>query len=143
MTTKLPGVPDTHIEDIIPPGAFSAVGIATAIPVVAVRWMDERIGCRLAHLYQAGEIQGTPDQYGGCFFYQAGGGCTMNSRRAADACLFHLSESTPEWNRLREWAMLIEPDGNTAICQRQHAHQIAADLGAQIVGAVKIAEPRR
>ncbi|MBK8211588.1 MAG: hypothetical protein IPK78_18185 [Rhodospirillales bacterium] len=76
MTTKLPGIPDTTIEDIIPAGAFSSIGIATAIPVVAnVRWMDERIGCRLAHLYSAGEIQGTPDQYGGCF----------STRPAADA----------------------------------------------------------
>lgn len=143
MAQHLPGVPDTHIEDIIPAGAFSAIGIATAIPIVAVRWMDERVGCRLAHLYQAGEIDGTPEQYGGCFFYQAGGGCAMNGRRSDDACLFHLSEQTAPWSRLREWAMLVEPDGNTAICQRQYAHQIAADLGAQIVGAVKIAEPRR
>lgn len=141
MTTHLPGVPDATIETVLPPGAFSAIGIATAIPIVAVRWMDERIGCRLAHLYEAGEIEGTPEQYGGCFFYRAGGGCTMNGGRSSDACLFHLGESAPAWSRLREWAMLVEPDGKTAICRREYAHQVAADLDAEIVGAVRVTEP--
>lgn len=141
-TTKLPGVPDTIIESIIPAGAFSTLGIATAIPVLTVRWHDERTGCRLAHLYDAGEIDGTPEQVNGCFFHIAGGGCAMNGRRANDACLFHLSDSAPEWKGLRQWAMLVEPDGNTVLCRRTDAVQIAAELGAEIVGAVKLTEPQ-
>lgn len=142
MTTKLPGVPDTTITDIIPAGAFSDIGIATAVPIISVRWFDERQHCKLAHLYDAGEIEGTPQQYQSCFFYQAGGGCVKNGKRAPAACLFHLNPSAPEWSKLREWALLVEPDGNIAVCRRDSAVEIAADLNATIIGAVKVEEPR-
>lgn len=143
MTIKLPGVPDTEIIDMIPPGAFSDLGIATAIPILKVRWFDERQHCQLAHFYDAGEIEGTPGQVQACYFFQAGGRCVKNGKRADDACLFHLSPSAPEWSKLREWSLLIEPDGNIAVCRRAHAVEIAADLGATIVGAVPIPEPKR
>ena len=135
--TRLPGVPDETIVDVIPPGQLAHAGILAAVPVVAVRWYDERAGCVLAHRYDAGQIDGTAAEYGGCHFY-AGGGCQMNGRAERDACLFHLPETAPAWARLRSMVLLDLPDGTTAITSRYSAAQIAADLGAVIVGAVPL-----
>lgn len=138
--TRLPGVPDETIVDVIPPGQLAALGIAQAVPVVEVRWYDERAGCQLAHRYEAGEIDGNPDDYTGCWAYwpaPAGGGCLMNGRhngRARSACLFHEPDPGPAWARLRANVLLELPDGTTAVTGRAHAAQIAADLGAVIVG---------
>lgn len=142
--TRLPGVPDETIVDVMPPGALAAVEIAQAVPVVQVRWYDERAGCKLAHRYEAGQIDGTLEEYGNCWAYwppPAGGGCLMNGRegnRARSACLFHEPENSPAWARLRANVLLELPAGATAITSRAHAAQIAADLGAVIVGAVMV-----
>ena len=146
--TRLPGVPDETIVDLVPMGALDHLGIVQAVPVVAPRWYDERSGCKLAHRYEAGQIDGTPEEYAGCWAYwpePAGGGCLMNGRdgnRARSACLFHEPENGPAWDRLRANVLLELPDGTTAVTSRAHAAQIAADLGAVIVGAVP-AEVRR
>ena len=140
--TRLPGVPDETIVDLVPMGALDHWGIVNAVPVVAVRWYDERSGCKLAHRYDAGQIAGTPEEYGACWAYwpgPAGGGCLMNGRdgtRARSACLFHEPENGPAWARLRSNVLLELPDGTTAVTSRAHAAQIAADLHAVIVGAV-------
>lgn len=139
--TRLPGIPDETIVDMIPPGALDGLGIVQAVPVVQVRWYDERAGCKIAHRYEAGELQGKPDDYTGCWAYgpaPAGGGCLMNGRhngRARSACLFHEPEDSPAWQRLRANVLLELPDGTTAVTSRAGAAQIAADLGAVIVGA--------
>ena len=121
-------------------GELAAVGIVGPVPVLDLaRWYDERQGCNLAHRYEAGEVQGTPNEYGGCYFY-AGGGCKMNGNAQRDACLFHLGEDAQPWQRLRRNALLRMPDGSTAITTRRDAFTIAADLGAVVVGAVRVSE---
>lgn len=136
--SKLSPIPDTvPIEDIIPPGSLETIGIVTAVPVLQVKWHDERTGCNLAHRYDAGQIAGTPAEYQGCHFYRSGG-CQMNGNSYRDACLFHEPENGPAWTNLRRWALLEEPDGNTVITLRAHAVEIAADIGAVIVGAVRV-----
>ena len=139
---KLPGLEDAApIVDLLPPGALDHLGIVQAVPVLQVRWYDERAGCALAHRYHAGELQGTPDDYAACWAYwpaPAGGGCLMNGRdgnRARSACLFHEPENGPAWDRLRANVLLELPDGTTAITSRHSAPAVAADLGARIVGA--------
>ena len=148
MTIHLPGIPNETVVDMIPPGQLAHHGIAQAVPVIAVKWYDERAGCKLAHRYDAGQLQGTPDEYAGCWAYwpaPAGGGCLMNGKqagRARSACLFHEPAPGPAWARLRANALLELPDGSTAITSRAYAPQIAAALGAVIVGAVRVKERR-
>ena len=139
---RLPGLEDAApIVDLVPPGTLDHLGIVQAVPVLQVRWYDERAGCKLAHKYLAGELQGTPEEYAGCWAYfpqPAGGGCLMNGRagnRARSACLFHEPENGPAWDRLRANVLLELPDGTTAITSRHSAPAVAADLGARIVGA--------
>lgn len=135
--TRLPGVPDETIVDVIPPGQLAHAGILQAVSVVEVRWYDERASCVLAHRYGAGQIAGTPAEFSGCTFYTSGG-CKMNGNPGRDRCLFHLDESTQAWERLRINALIELPDGSTAITSRASAAEIAADLGARIVGAVPV-----
>ena len=135
---KLPGLEDTApIVDVIPAGALGGLGIAEAVPVLQMDWHDERTGCPIAHRYDAGELQGTPDQYQACWAYLAGR-CKMNGSqngRPRSACLFHEPEDGRGWAGLRVWALLEWPDGKTAITPRSGAPAMAADLGARIVGA--------
>lgn len=123
-------------------GELAHAGIVQAVPVLAIRRYDERQGCNLAHRYDAGEVQGTPNEYGGCYFY-ARGGCKMNGNAQRDACLFHLGEDADPWRRLRRNALLRMPDGSTCITTRQDAFTVAADLGAVVVGAVRVPEVGR
>ncbi len=142
MTTlSLPGIPDETIVDVIPPGQLAHAGILQAVPVVEVRWYDERASCTLAHRYDACEVAGTQAEYGQCYFYTRGG-CKVNGNLSRDACLFHLPETAPAWDRLRANVLLELPDGSTAITSRAYAPQIAAALGAVIVGAVRVKERR-
>lgn len=89
--TRLPGVPDETIVDVIPPGALAEIGILEAVPVLQMNWYDERAGCPIAHRYLAGQNEGTTDDYAGCWAYwpaPAGGGCLMNGRhKGRAACL--------------------------------------------------------
>lgn len=127
-----------QVEDVINVhGELAQFGIVQPVPVLAVKWYDERGGCVVAHRYDAGELQGAPSEYSGCHFYR-GGGCRMNGRPDRDHCLFHLAESSEPWQRLRRNALLRMPDGSTAITTRVDAFTVAADLGAVVVGAVPV-----
>ena len=142
--TRLPGVPDETIIDVIPPGALDHLGIVQAVPVLKMRWHDERTGCEKAHRYDAGELQGTPEDYSSCWAY-SNGRCKMNGSqdgRPRSACLFHEPEDGPSWADLRQWVLLELPDGTTALTTPFSAPEIAADLGARIVGAVPVTETR-
>jgi len=137
MAINLPGIPST-----VQAGVIDFAG--AAIPVVEVRWHDERTGCERAHRYLAGELQGIPSDFDDCYFYRAGR-CTMNGSengRPRNACLFHESEAGRSWTRVREWRLLEGPDGSTCITPASSALEIAADLGARIVGA-HLVEVRR
>ncbi len=142
-TTRLPGLEDTApIVDMIPPGALAELGITDAVPVLQMTWHDERTGCQTAHRYDAGELQGVPEDYQTCWAYQAGR-CKMNGSqngRPRSSCLFHEPEDGKSWAGLRFWALLEWPDGETAITPRAGAPAMAADLGARIVGAVLVGE---
>ena len=138
--TRLPGVPDETIIDVIPPGALADLGIVQAVPVLQMNWHDERTGCQIAHRYDAGELQGTPEEYGNCWAY-SNGRCQMNGSqdgRPRSACLFHEPEDGPSWAALRQWVLLELEDGSTALTTHYSALEIAADLGARIVGAVPV-----
>ncbi len=131
-----------QVEDVINVhGELAQFGIVQPVPVLAVKWYDERGGCVVAHRYDAGELQGAPSEYSGCHFYR--GGCKMNGNAQRDACLFHLGEDADPWRRLRRNALLRMPDGTTCITTRQDAFTVAADLGAVVVGAVRVPEVGR
>ena len=131
MTINLPGIPST-----VQAGVINVEGLGQ-IPVVEMTWLDERTGCSRAHRYLAGELQGIPAEYDGCYFYRAGR-CTMNGSEAGrprNACLFHEPETGRSWARVREWRLLVQPDGSECITPATSALEIAASLGAVIVGA--------
>lgn len=124
-TVSLPGVPD-----VTQTGVLDFAGIH--VPVVEMNWLDERTGCAPAHRYLAGEIDGAPGDYNGCYFYHAGR-CSMNGR-CADPCLFHEAETGKSWAKVRRWALLEYPDGSTAITLAHSAAEIAASDGARVIG---------
>lgn len=128
----LPGVPDSEIIGLIPPDDLATLGILTAVPILEVTRHDERTGCRRAHRYLAGELEGIPSDYSVCHFYH-GGRCDMNGRRA-DPCLFCEAESGRSWARVREWALLEYPDGSTAVTLASSAAKIAGVIGARVIG---------
>ena len=133
--TRLPGVPDETQTGVLD---LSELGIGQ-VPIIELRWHDERTGCNLAHYYLAGELQGTPAEYGACYFYQAGR-CKMNgceSGRPRDACLFHEPEDSKGWRGVSFWRLLEEPDGSLCLTPARSAAEIAASLGARIVGALE------
>jgi hypothetical protein len=135
---RLPGVPDE-----VQAGVVNVEGLGQ-VPVVEMRWHDERTGCARAHRYLARELQGIPADYDDCCFYSAGR-CTMNGSengRPRNACLFHEPENGRSWAGVRNWRLLEEPDGSTCITPASSALEIAADLGARIVGA-QLVEVRR
>ena len=126
MTTHLPGVPDVTQTGVLDFGGIH-------MPVVEMNWLDERTGCATAHRYLAGEIDGAPGDYNECYFYQAGR-CSMNGR-GADPCLFHEAETSASWARVRGWRLLEYPDGSTCVTLTHYAAEIAAEIGARVVGA--------
>lgn len=131
MTISLPGIPNE-----VQAGVINVEGLGL-IPVIELRWLDERTGCARAHRYLAGELQGIPADYDGCYFYRSGR-CTMNGSEAGrprNACLFRESETSTSWARVREWRLLVQPDGSECITPAHSALEIAASLGAVIVGA--------
>lgn len=130
---SLPGVPDTVVVGVIPPGELAELGIFEAVPVVKLNWLDERTGCERAHRYLAGQIDGAPGDYDGCYFYSSGR-CDMNGRRA-DPCLFHEPENGRGWQKVRGWALLEFPDGHIEVTFADGAAEIAGEVGAVVVGA--------
>ena len=125
MTTHLPGVPDVAQIDVLALGGIS-------VPVVEMTMHDERTGCERAHRYLAGELQGHAGDFDGCHFYHSGR-CSMNGRKA-NPCLFHEPEGGRSWSRVKGWRLLERPDGSTCIAPAYDAAEIAADIGARVIG---------
>ena len=122
---SLPGVPDVAQVDVLDlAGVF--------VPVLEMTMHDERTGCPAAHRYLAGELQGIPSEYSGCHFYAAGR-CNMNGK-AANPCLFHEAESGASWAKVKRWRLLERPDGSTCIAPAYDAAEIAASIGARVIG---------
>ena len=128
----LPGVPDETVIGVIPAGELAELGIAVDVPILAVKWHDERTGCATAHRYLAGELDGAPGDYTGCHFYH-GARCDMNGR-GANPCLFHEPESGPSWGNVKRWRLLEYPDGSQAITTAHSAAELAALDGARVIG---------
>lgn len=113
-TAALPG---EEIADIILPGQLAHLGIATAVPVVKVRWFDERQTCRLVHDYLEGRMEGALCEYGGCGAYH--GGICRNTGCARLPCMFHEPEGAPIWQRARQWERVVLEDGARALQRRK------------------------
>jgi len=131
-TVSLPGVPDNVVIGVIPAGQLVELGILVDVPILDMPMHDERTGCKAAHRYLAGELQGIPSDFDGCYFYSAGR-CSMNGR-AANPCLFHEPEASRSWAKVKRWALLEYPDGSTCITLAHSAAEIAADIGARVIG---------
>jgi hypothetical protein len=125
MTVTLPGIPST-----VQAGVIDFAG--AAIPLVEPRRFDERETCRRALRYLAGDIDGAPSDYQTCAQYRAGR-CTRGG-----ACMFHEADDAMIWRRAAQWRLLIQPDGSECVTPATSALEIAADLGAMIVGAVPV-----
>ena len=122
---RIPGVPD-----VAQVGVLDLDGIS--VPVVGMNMLDERTGCERAHRYLAGELQGIPSDFAGCYFY-CSGRCNMNGRKA-NPCLFHEPESSRSWDKVKWWCLLEYPDGRTAITPRHSAAELSQMDGARVVG---------
>jgi hypothetical protein len=107
--TTLPGHP---IVDLIPPGQLSAV----AIPVVAVRWFDNRQTCKLVHDYLEGQIEGRFEEYRACKSYAAG--VCASTGGAGLLCLFHEPDRSLGWAAARQWQRVRAEDGVAALVRR-------------------------
>ena len=134
-TVSLPGVPDNVVIGVIPAGQLVELGILVDVPILDMPMLDERTGCTTAHRYLAGELQGIPSDYSGCYFYRAGR-CTMNgceAGRPRSACLFREPESGRSWDKVRQWRLLEYPDGRLVLCLARDAAHFAIEDGARVV----------
>lgn len=125
----LPGIPNevqTNVLDFA----------GAAIPVVEARWCDERQTCGRALRYLAGDLQGAPSDYQTCPQYRARA-CTRGG-----LCMFHEADDAAVWRRAAQWRLLVQPDGSECVTPAKSALEIAASLGACVVGAVPV-EVRR
>ena len=130
MTVSLPGIPST-----VQAGVLNVAGLGQ-IPVVDMPRFDERQTCSRVLRYQAGEIQGAPSDYQTCAQYRAQR-CTRGG-----LCAFHEADNAAIWRRAAQWRLLVEPDGSECVTPAHSALEIAASLGAVILGAVPV-EVRR
>lgn len=126
MTTSLPGIPDT-----VQAGVLNVQGLGQ-IPVVAMRRFDERQTCGRALRYLAGDIDGAPSDYQPCAQYRA------RACARGGLCVFHEADDAPIWRAAATWRLLIEPSGSECVTPAHSALEIAASLGAVIVGAVPV-----
>lgn len=112
---RLPGF---EIEGLIMPGQIEGLDIQEPIPILKMSWADERQWCGTVHLYLAGEIEGSPEEYQGCSSYRAGN-CAMNGWR--DSCLFLEDETSKGWQRAKGWQRVTLEDGTEALQMRSRA----------------------
>jgi hypothetical protein len=105
------------VVDVIPPGRLAQLGIATAVPVVQVRWFDERQTCRLVHDYLEGRMEGVAGEYSCCDAYAAG--VCRATGGAGLVCLFHEPEAAAGWRRARQWDGVVLADGTRALQRRK------------------------
>ena len=123
----LPGVPDTAVIGVIPAGQLAELGIAVDVPILQVRWFDERQCCTTVHAYLSGDIDGTPAEYTGCSSYRDGQCGGVGWERP---CLFHEPETSDGWRKARSWELVSLDDGTTALAKREVAASIRAERQA-------------
>jgi len=112
MTTAiLPGT--AEVIDVIPAGELP--GLLVAVPVVDVRWFDDRQTCRLAHDYLEGLTEGTPDDWEACTSYNAG-----ECGRSGRPCLFLEADDGEAWERARSWERVTLASGVVALRRCNH-----------------------
>lgn len=120
---------------------------STLITVKQTRWLDERIGCTIAHHYLAGAIGEA--EFGrrarSCPFYRKApnvGDCLMNGRDqhgfSNSICLYHEDIDSPSWQDVRQWRKIVWPDGSSATVPAQYAQRYAEELGATVLGGFLI-----
>lgn len=126
MTTSLPGIPNE-----VQAGVLNVQGLGQ-VPVVEMRRFDERQTCGRALRYLAGDIDGAPSDYQTCAQYR-GRQCTRGGR-----CMFHEADDAPIWRAAATWRLLVQPDGSECVTPARSALEIAASMGAVIVGAVPV-----
>ena len=123
MTVSLPGIPST-----VQAGVINVHGLGQ-VPVIEMPRFDERQTCGQVLRSLAGEIQGAPSDYQTCLQYKAQR-CTRGG-----LCAFHEADNAAIWRRAAQWRLLVEPDGSECVTPAHSALEIAASLGAVIVGA--------
>jgi len=111
-----PALSGHPIVGLIPAGQLVEQGIATAVPIVGVRWFDNRQTCQLAHDYLEGKIEGHFDEYHACKSYKIG--VCAGTGGAGLLCLFHEPERSLAWGLVRQWQQVALPDGTTALEKR-------------------------
>ena len=129
----LPGIP--VVEQV---GVVNVEGLGQ-VPVVDMPRFDERQCCSRVLRYLAHELAGAPGDYETCPAYRRRS-CSMQG--GGVACAFHEPDNAPIWRRAAQWRRLEEPDGATCVTPARSALEIAASLGARIVGA-DLVEVRR
>lgn len=129
----LPGVPT--VQQV---GVVNVQGLGQ-VPVVDMPRFDERQCCERVLRYLAGELQGVPGDYETCPAYKRRQ-CSMQGGGAL--CAFHEPDGAPVWRKAAYWRLLEESDGSTCVTPAKSALEIAAALGAVIVGAVPVEVPR-
>lgn len=125
---RLPGIPS-----VAQTGVIDLAGVA--VPVVELARFDERQCCGRVLRFLAGETDGAPGDYETCPAYRRRS-CAMMG--GGVACAFHEPDGAPVWRMAAGWRLLEQPSGETAVTPARSALEVAAALGARIVGAVPV-----
>ena len=121
-TTRLPGF--KIVETIMPDQLPAQLDIVTPIPVLEVKWADERQWCPLVHDYLDGRIDGAPAQYTACADYRDGH-CGRND--AKSPCLFREPDTAEAWAKARSWARAVDANGEVFLAPRTLIIAMQAD----------------
>jgi hypothetical protein len=83
---------------------------AQRIPIVAIRWEDERTTCGRVHGWLAAhdyapDAQPTPAELPGDCDMCIGGRCDINGREFTGPCLGRLPAGDPAWARAMRWRL--------------------------------------
>lgn len=113
-TVELPG---QKIIDLVPADQLAQIGIMQSVPIVQVRWSDERETCQTVQDFLVGEIEGTFEEYSRCTGYVAGQ-CS-GTGGASLPCLFHEPSTSRSWQRAQSWERITLEDGTMALRRRK------------------------
>jgi hypothetical protein len=116
MTSPAVALPGQEIIGLVPAGQLIQRGIATAVPIVAARWFDNRQTCRLVHDYLEGTIEGRFEEYRACKSYAAG--VCAGTGGAGLLCLFHEPDRSLGWGLARQWQRVQAEDSAAALVRR-------------------------
>lgn len=84
-----------------------------SIPILEMKWADERQWCTRVHDYLAGDGSGHP---AGCPMLdehpRGGLYCRGNGKAARSACLFHEAPDSEGWQKAQRWTRVEIDQGN-------------------------------